>query len=134
MGALLKAIAAAGIALAVAWFAVVVGGDTTVAVPPPESIAEQFGRHIAARRYDRALQHVADGSGITLITVRLAGEAFHQRAGAIAQVEGEPGAISGERATAAAVFTTRRAGRVRFAFQLVRSRGVWKIAGWQEQD
>ena len=120
------------VALAVVWFAVVVRGDTTVAVPSPESVAEQFARHLTARRYDRALQHVDDHSGITLTTVRLGGDALHRRAGSIDQVDGEPGQEGTERATAAAVLTTQSAGRIRYVFQVERRNGLWKIVDWQE--
>ena len=112
--------------------AAVIGGDTKTVVPPPEAVAEQFARQIAARRYDRALEHVDDGSGITLTTVRLAGEALHKRAGDIDQVEGKAGVVEGDRATASAVLTTQHAGRISYACSLDRRNGVWKIAGWEE--
>ena len=110
--------------------AVVLAGDVTTAVPPPESVAEQFARQIATRRYDRALQHVDSTSGITLITVRLGGDAFHSRAGSVDNVEGEPGEIRGDDATASAVLITEREGRMRFNYRLKRTSGVWKIVEW----
>jgi hypothetical protein len=112
--------------------AAVIEGDSRTLVPPPESVVEQFARHVASRRYDRALQHVDDRSGITLTTVRLAGEALRERAGGVDQVEGEPGVIGRERATATAVLTTRSAGRIRYLCSLERREGVWKISEWEE--
>jgi hypothetical protein len=128
---LFRVLLVTAVALAAA-AAAVMQGDTKTVVPPPESVVEQFARHIAARRYDRALQHVDDRSGITLTTVRLAGEALHERAGDIDQVEGRAGHIAGDRATAAAVLTTERAGQIRYACGLVRRHGVWKISEWEE--
>jgi hypothetical protein len=110
----------------------VLEGDTKTVVPPPESVVEQFARHVAARRYDRALQHVDDRSGITLTTVRLSGEALHERAGSIDQVEGEPGPTAAENATASAALTTRQGGRIRYMCSLERRNGLWKIAEWEE--
>jgi hypothetical protein len=112
--------------------AAVVQGDTRTVVPPPESVVEQFARHVAARRYDRALQHVDDRSGITLTTVRLSGEALHERAGSIDQVESEPGTTAAGTATASAALTTRRGGRIRFLCSLERRNGLWKIAEWEK--
>jgi hypothetical protein len=112
--------------------AAIIEGDTRTVVPPPESVVEQFARHVAARRYDRALQYIDDESGITLTTVRLAADALHDRAGNIDQVEGEPGVMSGDRATASAVLTTQRAGRIRYECSLERRNGVWRIAEWEE--
>jgi hypothetical protein len=111
--------------------AVVIGGqDSTYFVPPPEAVAESFTREIASRRYDRAMEFVDPSSGITEINARLGGEALHARAGAIDEVQGDPGAITGERASASAVLITERAGRVRYAFRLARRGHTWKIVEW----
>jgi hypothetical protein len=133
MRSLLAVLLVCSLALIVTFVAVVVGGDSTITVPPPESVAEQFARQIAVRRYDRALQHVDDSSGISLTMVRLGGEALHARGGAVDQVEGEAGSIEGDRSTASALLTTERAGRVRYAFRLVRRSGVWKIVEWEDR-
>jgi hypothetical protein len=112
-------------------FAALALGDASTTVPPPESVAEQFARQIAARRYDRALEHVDPGSGITLITLRLGGDAFHARAEGVDRVEGEPGEIQGNTASASAVLFTGNAGRVRFTHRLARRHGVWEIVTWE---
>jgi hypothetical protein len=123
------------LAIAVAFAGAAAGlmvGDAQTVVPPPEAVAEQFARHVAARRYDRALRHVDGQSGITLTTVRLSGVALHARAGAVDKVEGEPGVMTADRATAAAVLTTERAGRIRYEYSLVRRDGIWKISEWEQ--
>ena len=126
----LSVVLVAALALAVTFVAVVLRGDQTVMVPPPEAVGEQFARQVAARRYDRALQYVDEGSGITLTTVRLGGEAVLERSGAVDQVEGEPGSIQGQHSTASAVLITE-AGRIRFGYRLERRRGLWKIVEWE---
>jgi hypothetical protein len=113
---------------------VVIGGhDATYFVPPPESVAESFTRHVASRRYDRAVRFIDRSSGISESEVRQRGERLHAEAGGIDQVEGEPGAINGASATASALIVTERAGRVRFRFRLVRTRYIWLIAEWTER-
>ena len=113
--------------------AVVFGGqDATYFVPPPEAVAESFARNIASRHYDRAVRYAHGSSGITEMAVSLAGERLHARADAIDNVVGEPGAISGNNATASAVLITEGAGRVRYGFRLVRTRHLWMIAEWFE--
>ena len=117
--------------LAITSAAVTLGGDSTVLVPPPESVGEHFARLVASRRYDRALQQVDDMSGITLTTVRLGGDSFLEQNGAVDNVVGEPGPIRGNEAVASALLITERSGRVRFNYRLTRRRGLWKIAEWE---
>ena len=113
---------------------VVIGGqDSTYFVPPPEAVVENFTRDIVARRYDRAVKFVEPTSGITEINARLGGEELHARAGAVDQVEGEPGMIAGNRATASAVLITEKAGRLRYFFRLARSSNTWKIVEWSDR-
>ena len=131
MSAVFNVLIVIAVALGAAAIAVL-EGDTKTVVPAPESVVEQFARHVAARRYDRALQHVDDRSGITLMTVRLGGDALHERAGDIDHVEGEPGSTADDSATASAVLTTRRGGHIRYACVLQRRNGLWKIVEWKE--
>ena len=56
--------------LAVAGAAVFGGRDTTIFVPPPESLTEQFVRQVATRRCGRAMEYVEPSSGVSLTTVR----------------------------------------------------------------
>ena len=129
MKSLLNVVLVTAVALGTSFAAVVVG-DPTLAVPPPESVGEQFARDVVTRRYDRAMQYIDGWSGITLTTVRLGGEALLERTGAVNQVEGEPGPIQGEYASAGAVLHTERLGRVRCSYRLRRIAGVWKISEW----
>jgi hypothetical protein len=127
---LAKSLISTAVALGFVFVVLVTGGDRTVLVPPPEAVAEQFTRQIATKRYDRASHYVDKASGITEINIRLAGEALHATAGAVDAVEGEPGRINGDRATASAVLMTAKAGRVRYMFQLARVQQLWKIVEW----
>jgi hypothetical protein len=127
-------VATAAIALGVTALFVFVGNDATLMVPPPEAVAEQFTRELAAGRYDRALPQVDRMSSITLATVRVAGENLKAQSGEINQVEGEPGTIAGAHATAKALLTTDRGGRVRLQFRFVRRSGMWKIVDWEQED
>jgi hypothetical protein len=130
MSGFAKVLVATLVALA-AIAAVVIGGqDATYFVPPPEAVAESFTREIASRRYDRAMQFVDPASGITEINARLGGEELHGRAGAVDNVQGEPGTMTGGRATASAVLITENAGRIRYTFRLARRRHMWKIVEW----
>lgn len=129
---LLKVLGGTALALAVIAGAILYGRDTTIMVPVPEAVAEDFTRQVATRRYDRALQYIDNGSAMTLVNVRLAGEALRERAGAIDRVEGEPGRIEGNQAAASAVMTTEQAGRIRYWFRFTRRNGLWKIIDWQE--
>lgn len=123
---------AAAVALTLAFVAAVVliGGDSTILVSPPEAVAESFSRQIATQRWELAAQYVGDDSLLTLDQIEARGRALLERVGDIDQVEGEHGAIDGEHATAAVVLTTRDRGRIRETFSLVRRAGVWKIVEW----
>ena len=105
--------------------------DTTILVSPPEAVAEQFVRKLATGRYAVAMEHLDQRGPAVLERVRSAGSALRARAGAINQVEGEPGAMGAYNAAAAVVVTTGRAGMIRITFELVRRMGVWRITGWR---
>jgi hypothetical protein len=114
-------------ALALVALSVVAGHDTTVLVAPPESVAEQFVRKLAGGRYDVAVEHLEHDTPALRERVRTTSGALRARAGAISQIEGQPGAIDGDEATATAVITTERAGKIMMAFALVRRAGAWRI-------
>jgi hypothetical protein len=132
MAGFFKAVVVTLVALAFVAAIVMEGRDTTVFVPPPEAVAEGFARQIAARRYDRAIQDVDERSGITTINARLAGEELHATGGEVDNVEGEPGIIEGDHATASAVLITEKAGRVRYLFRFTRVNELWKIIEWRK--
>jgi hypothetical protein len=127
LGALVAALA---VALLLVGLIVLAGGDTTVFVSPPEAVAEEFTRKLAAGRYDMALEHLEDGDHGMLAIVRTSGENLRARAGEINQVEGESSAITGDTATATVVIATADAGDLRWQFGLVRRYGEWKIQAW----
>lgn len=113
-------------ALAVVAASILIAGDTSPLISPPEAVAEQFVRQLAAGRYDRALEHLAEPTA-ALPTVTSQGKALRARAGEVDFVEGKNGAIMGDSATASTRIKTSRAGELRARFDLVRLQGVWKI-------
>lgn len=120
------------LALSVVAVAVGVGHDTTVLVAPPESVVEPFARKLAGGRYDVALEHVEETGFEMARRIRADSRRLRDLAGAIEQVEGQPGAITGDTATASALITTEKAGDVTWSFRLVRRAGVWRITDWRQ--
>jgi hypothetical protein len=120
------------VALGLVGVAVVVGRDTSTLVSPPEAVAEQFARKLAGGRYDVASAHLEDDSPAMREHVRSVSDTLRARAGAISAVDGEPGMIQDDRATASAVIRTTRAGDLVMHFVLVRRAGSWRVAsfGW----
>ena len=120
---------ATAIALGVVALAVGPGHDRLTLVSPPEAVAEDFVRRLAAGRYDRAVDHLETTAGAEA-TVIVQGESLRQRAGEVNQVEGEEGSIDGDTATASTRISTSDAGELEWEFSLVRRSGTWKIIGW----
>jgi hypothetical protein len=114
-------------AMAVVVASVGLGGDTSTFVSPPEVVVEQFVRKLATGRYDVALAHLDEDSPAVRERIQTTSDQLRARTGAIEQVEGQPGAIDGDRATATAVVTTERAGEITMWFPLVRRFGSWRI-------
>ena len=127
MKALLPVAAVTAGALALVAASVVAGHDTATLVSPPEAVVEQFVRKLATARYDVALAHLDDDSPAVRERIRMASDALRARAGAIDQVEGKPGAIDGDQATATALISTERAGELIMEFRLIRRVGSWQI-------
>jgi hypothetical protein len=123
---LLPLVLVAAVALGIVVAAVDFTHDTTL-VSPPESVAEQFVRKLAGGRYDVASAHLADDAPSQRERIRTTSDTLRARAGAIAQVEGRPGTIDGDTATATAVVTTTRAGEIVIECELVRHAGSWRI-------
>jgi hypothetical protein len=130
MKELLLLVGAVTIALAIAGAAVLGGHDTTVFVPPPDAVAEDFARRLATGRYDRAVRDLHDQSDASARAVRAAGEELRRRAGSISQVEGERGVTGGTRATASALVETEQAGTIEVRVSLVREHGEWRITDY----
>jgi len=127
MKALLIVAAVVAGALGIVAGSVGAGHDTGTLVSPPDAVVEQFVRKLAGARYDVALAHLEDHSPAMRERVRMTSDALRARAGAIDQVEGRPGAIEGDEATATAVLTTERAGNMTMEFRLIRRAGSWRI-------
>jgi hypothetical protein len=127
MNALLLVAAVTAGALALVAGSVVAGHDTSTLVSPAEAVVEQFVRKLATARYDVARAHLADDSPAARDRIRAASDTLRARAGTIKQVEGKPGVIDGDRATATAVVTTARAGEISMEFRLIRRIGSWRI-------
>jgi hypothetical protein len=126
-GLVLVSLAAMGVIAAM----VFAGHDTTLFVPPPENVAEEFTRKLATGRYDVALAHLERNGPPALAPTRESGEALRARAGAINQIEGESAVIAGEAATATVRIDTDDAGEIRWTFHLSRRNGEWKIRDWR---
>ena len=123
VGALLLA---AFLALGVAAVVVFAGHDATTLVSPPEQVAEEFMRKIAAGRYELAAHHLTDPAGTSLTELPSFGQALHA-SGAIERVEGIAGVIDRATASASAIVTTSQT-EIRYDFALVRRHGIWKIS------
>ena len=124
---LLPIVLVTAVALGVVGAAVGVGHDSATLVSPPEAVAEQFVRKLARGRYDVAAAHLADDSPSLRERIRTTSDRLRARAGAIAQVEGKPGRIDGDTATAAGVATTTRGGELVIQCELIRHAGSWRI-------
>ena len=128
---LLLLVLATAVALGVVAAAVGFAHDTNTLVSPPESVAEQFVRKLAGRRYDVARAHLAEDSPALRARIRTASDMLRARAGAIVQVEGKPGVIDGDTATAAALVTTAGDDEIVMEFALVRRAGSWRITSFE---
>jgi len=111
--------------------AVGVGHDASTLVSPPEAVAEQFARKLAGGRYDVAVQHLEHDSPAIRERIRSTSAELRRRAGSISAVDGMAGATDGDRATAAAIIRTGRAGDIVVEFMLVRRAGSWRIREWR---
>lgn len=107
-------------------------GDRGWFVPPPESTSETFVRHLAARRYDRALAEVSrDAHQRTDVAqLRAQARALEDSVGGINNAAGEPGTIDGERATASVLVQGRRHVQRTVEIRLVREQGLWRVDSW----
>lgn len=134
MRELLLIAGATAAAMAVVAGAVGPGHDTTILVSPPEAVAEQFSRKLARGQYELAADNLEpQGDPATRVdALKRWGNQLHERAGAIEQLEGKPGTIAGNAATASAILTTAHAGRIELSFTMVRRAGAWQIREWND--
>ena len=103
--------------------------DSTVLVPPPESVAEGFARALVAGRYERALPYLSEdlAAEVGIEGLRTMATRLKSRTGEVINVQGEPGWMTEDRADAAATLETESAGYVRLTFPMSRHEGVWSI-------
>jgi hypothetical protein len=107
-------------------------GDRELFVSPPEAVAETFARHLAARRYDRAraLVDSARASHTTLEQLRGFARKLDERTGSIVNIDGQRGAIDGDRAAATARVVGDRAA-INVGLWLSWEAGRWRISSWE---
>jgi hypothetical protein len=106
-------------AIAIAAVAVVGAEDRGTLVPPPDAVAEEFGRQLVTGRAEQALPLLSETlrSAVTPEILDACGKRIEAELGAVGNVSGELHDISGDRAQATAVFDGRRGTRrVRFGF------------------
>ncbi|HEX5732911.1 MAG TPA: hypothetical protein VF131_08765 [Blastocatellia bacterium] len=104
--------------------------DSTVLVPPPESVAEGFARALVAGRYDRALPYLSEdlAAEVGADGLRALAGQLKSRTGVVLNVQGEPGWMAQDSAEAAATLQTESAGYVRLTLPMSREHGVWSIS------
>ena len=111
LGVTLAAIAIAAVAVAV--------GDRRTLVPPPDAVAEEFGRQLVTGRARQALPILSETlrSAVAPEALDACGKRIEAELGGVGNVSGELHDLSGERARASAVFDGQRGSRrVRFGF------------------
>jgi len=116
-------------ALALAGGVVLLGGDRSTLVPPPDAAAEQFVRQLATHRFDRAvpllsgrLKHEIDAGRLAALV-----RAFEAQRGAITFAEGEERSRTRRDAVAEVHVETDRGESQTFNLGLTSEYGEWKI-------
>ncbi len=105
--------------------------DTSVMVPPPESVSEGFVRALVGTRYERALPYLSETlqPTVTADVLRRYSARLNGRLGDIIDVQGESGWEQGDSAEASVVLLSRSAGVRTLRFPLSRGDGgLWSIA------
>jgi hypothetical protein len=104
--------------------------DTGALVSPPEAVVEQFMRQVANGHYELAIERAADRRASRLADLRRHGERLRVLAPIIDRIDGEPGTIAGDTATASALIHVDGGADLRWRFTLARRSGLWKVTGW----
>jgi hypothetical protein len=107
-------------------------GDRRLFVSPPEAVVENFVRHLAARRYDRA-RAVLDrdrASYTTLEQLRELVGLLKEQTGSIVSIDGRRGTIGRHEAMATAQVVGDRA-PMDVGFRLSWEDGRWRISSWR---
>lgn len=128
------AISVATVAAALLLVAAAVFGarDTALFVPPPDAVAENFARELAAGRYELARRHLSSSrrreQGADDLESRFA--PWKARIGKVDSVEAKELSRASDRA--AAICEVRGdPSSVTLALQLVREQGLWRVDGWE---
>jgi hypothetical protein len=106
-------------------------GSSRIMVPPPETVARDFVRHLHTGRFSVARDGLSEqlraqttGEQLKRMTQEL-----QQRTGEWLDVGAEEGWIRGDYATAYSKIRTKTGANIRLRFPLVRHEGEWKISG-----
>ena len=136
MNAIFGALAVFSVAMLLVAGAVFWLDDSTMLVPPPESVAEGFARALVAGRYERALPYLSEdlAAEVGPDGLRALARQLKSRTGEVLNVQGEPGWMTADRADAAAVLQTKSAGYMRLTFPMSRRQGVWSISSLHRLD
>ena len=125
--------AVATTAAALALVAAVVFGarDTSLFVPPPEAVAEEFAGKLASARYELAVRHLASSARHDRSAQEMEKrfEPVRRAIGALnrAEADGSPGGA----ATAFATCELQgEAGTAAVRLVLRREQGLWKVESW----
>ena len=107
------------------------GGDRSVFVAPPDSVAEGFVRQLGMERYDLAHRFLVSNlqKQVSSATLGEAFEALREAIGRPDQVETTVSWTNGQAARVQAAYDGRR-GKAALYVDLVREHGLWKIGSW----
>jgi hypothetical protein len=109
-------------------------GDRTVLVSPPEAVAENFARELAAHRFKEALRFLSEDlvARTNPRDLKSRMKRLESSGGSVLDVVGEPVTMDQKKAQALAVLEMDYWGRFPLQFRLVREEGMWRIAdlGW----
>jgi len=127
--ALVAGVIVAGLAVVAA--SVFGGHDTSVLVSPPDAVTESFVRELGMARYGLARNYLArDVKRRTSEDDMRAGfETVQGGTGKPDQVITSPSSVEGDRARVLATLQGRQATAAMYV-DLIRERGVWKVASW----
>lgn len=126
--------AVATMAAALALVAAVVFGadDMALFVPPPEAVAEDFGRELASARYELAVRHLASGArhDRSAQEIEKRFEPVRRAIGALNRAEADGSPSGGETAFATCELQGE-AGTAAVRLALRREQGLWKVESWE---
>jgi hypothetical protein len=113
--------------------AVVFGArDAALFVPPPEAVAETFGRALASGRFDVARRHLSDQQRREQRTsdLRARFDPWKTRIGQLNHAKSTELSREGDRASATCELQGAAA-VVALSLQFVREQGLWRVERWE---